>query len=133
MNGFACPCGWIGAQPEILRTSQPVEFWGDRTPFHGVSKVCPECDGDELLEVHLCEGCEEQEAEPGYDDCRTCLAEKGECEGEFRRDQIAETRLLLQKEHGDQGPYARVSPPQDPKGGANPGGCDRPSGSSEAA
>lgn len=94
MNGFACVCGWIGPEVTIERTAEPVEFWGDNTPFYGVTQLCPNCDGDDLLEVALCEGCEEQEAEPGYDDCKTCLRESAECEQEFKRDQIAETRLL---------------------------------------
>lgn len=80
MNGHACSCGWLGTQPEILRSYEPVEFWGDTTPFYGVTKVCPECDGDELLEVNICESCEDQEAEPGYDYCRTCLSEQAEYE-----------------------------------------------------
>jgi hypothetical protein len=97
MNGFACGCGWIGSEPGIIRTAEPVEFWGDRTPFYGVTQHCPDCDNDDLLEIALCQGCEEQEAEPGYDDCLACLREQAECEAEFKRDQIAETRLLTQE------------------------------------
>lgn len=95
--GFIClDCKFIGDEPNYHRVFETL-FKGD-TGSWVVEKTCPDCSGDSIAEVNVCEGCELQEAEPGYDDCRACLAEKGECEAEFKRDAVSEARLLLRKE-----------------------------------
>jgi len=39
-----------------------------------------------------------------------------------------EGKPVFSTKHGDQVPYARLSQPQEPKGGPNPGACDRAPG-----
>ena len=93
MNGRTChECQWIGTEPEThTRYGDPASGEAYRV----VIETCPDCGHDELDEASICEECELFEAEPGYDECRECLAERAECEGEFRRDMERETRLLV--------------------------------------
>jgi hypothetical protein len=93
-DGFTCStCYWIGTDPELRRSYERDEKGG----AYVVYQICPDCENTELDAVAICEECENFEAEPGYDYCPQCLTEREACEAEFRRDQIAETKLLTRE------------------------------------
>ncbi len=89
MDHYLCnKCGEISRRDDLTERRE----WVPEGRCHEVSTFCPNCDGDDLSDAYLCDGCEEYaELVDPYDLCKPCTI-SAEAEDAAAEDKADERR-----------------------------------------